>query len=99
MDAALKYDEVVFVSFIATQTCVGKECLTDRILTLLRGLKTAGKLSTIVHFGNPFALESTPHVERLLIGNTSAKNVEYTMEILSGKYPAKGVLPYPVKLP
>lgn len=99
MDAALKYDEVVFISFVTTQTCVGKECLTDRILTLLRGLKTAGKLSTIVHFGNPFALESTPHVERLLIGNTSEKNVAYTMEILAGKYPAKGVLPYPVKLP
>ena len=99
MDKALQYDEVVFVSFITTQTCVGKECLTDRILTLLRGLDTAGKLTTIVHFGNPFALESVPHVKRLLIGNTSEKNVEYTMEILSGKYPAKGALPYPVKLP
>lgn len=99
MHRAMEFDEVVFVSFINSQTCIGKECLTERILTLLRGLKAADKLSTIVHFGNPFALEDVPHVKRMLIGGLSEKNVEYTLEILAGNGTAKGVLPYDVKLP
>ena len=54
------------------------------------------RISTIVHFGNPFVLEDLVHIPRIIIGPTSKDGVDAALEVLVGNYPAKGSLTYKV---
>ena len=99
LERSVDYDDVVFVTFMESQAYVGRECLTSRIVSDIEALQITNRVSTLVHFGNPFVLEELPHIPRFLIGGLSTNSVEYTLDVLAGKYPAKGVLTYDVKLP
>lgn len=99
LERSVDYDDVIFITFTESQAYVGRECLTSRVVSIIEALQVTCRVSTLIHFGNPFVLEELPHIPRLLIGGLSEKSVEYTMDVLSGKYPAKGVLTYDVKLP
>ncbi len=89
--------EVVFITYQDSQCYVGKECLTSRIISLMDAMQASGRISTVVHFGNPYVLEDIPHIPRILIGSAAVNGVIDTLEVLKGNYPAKGVLTYDVK--
>ena len=94
LTAATKYDEVVFVSFCEAAAYMGTDCLTKRIEVMINALAVPGKLAALVHFGNPLAVEGLWHIPRIILGHTSPASVPYAIEVLAGKYPAKGKNPY-----
>ena len=98
LEGSVSYDDVIFVTFVMGQAYVGKECFTSRTTSLIQALQVTDRVSTVVHFGNPFVLEDLVHIPRILVGGKSKKNVEHTLEILAGMHPAKGVPTYKVNL-
>ena len=98
LNAVVKYDDVVFVSFYKTIAYTGVEAFTNRIIGMIAAMQVSGQVSTLLHFGNPFLLEALPHVPRVIIGTMSRACVESGIDVLAGLYPAKGVLTYDVKL-
>ena len=56
------------------------------------------KISTVVHFGNPYVLEDIPHVPRIIVGTTGADNMVPTFEVLAGERKPLGVPTYNIKL-
>lgn len=97
LEDSVEYDDVVYITFVDAGPCIGKECFTSRIIDTITGLQITDRVSTVVHFGNPYALEDLPHIPRVIIGTASRKGVDYTLDVLAGKYPAKGKLTYDVK--
>lgn len=91
------YDDVVFITFYQSQTYVGRECFTARIVALFEALNVTESTAALVHFGNPFVVEDLPHIPRIILGVSSRQSVEAGLEVLAGKYPAKGKLIYDVK--
>ncbi len=98
LEKSLGFDDVIFVTFFESDAYIGTECLTSRVLSVANAMQITNRISTLVHFGNPYVVEDFPHVERLLIGTTASDNVDCTFDILAGKYEAKGVLTYDIKL-
>lgn len=96
---AVRYEDVVFVTFMESQAYVGWECLTSRVLSTIEALQVTNSVSAVVHFGNPFVLEDLVHIPRYIIGGLSTKSVENTLEVLAGLHEPEGVLTYDVKLP
>ncbi len=90
--------ETVFITFCLSQAYVGRERFTPRILSLFEAMQVSNRISTIMHFGNPFLLEDLPHIPRVLVGTISAPSIEAGLNVLAGEYPAKGKLAYDVKL-
>ena len=92
------YDDIVFVSYFYGRPCMGKECLSARVLTVLDSLQVTNRISAVVHYGNPFVLEDFPHVPRVLCAPGSKKASLAAIDVLAGLYPPKGVKVYDVKL-
>lgn len=95
LTAATKHDEVVLVSFCTSGCYLGADGLTRRVEAVFRALIASGKVSAHVHFGNPFALSELPAAPRRLFGYNNFRALHYAIEILAGRYPAKGKLPFP----
>ena len=98
LDKTVLYDDVVFVTFFNSAAYIGKECLTSRILSAMEALQVTRKISTVVHFGNPYVLEDVPHVPRILVGSISTASTLYTIDMLAGNLPIKGKPVYDIKL-
>ena len=98
MDESAEFDEIVFVTYYNMSAYLGIERFTPRIPSLFHALQASGRVSTVLHFGNPYLLEDLPHVPRIIIGTHSAMGVEAGLNVLAGLYPAKGVLTYDVNL-
>lgn len=90
--------ETIFITFCFSQAYVGEEKFTPRIISLIHGMQITNRISTVMHFGNPFLLEDLPHIPRVIVGTTSAKGVDAGLNVLEGKYPAKGILTYNIDL-
>ncbi len=97
LTAATKHDEVVFVTFCTTTSYLGTDCLTRRTESVINCLILSGKVSAVLHFGNPSALKTIHHVPRRIFGYTAATSQKYAIEVLAGKIPAKGKLPFDIK--
>ena len=95
--AATNHKEVVCVTFCNTRPYLGTDCLTRRVEAVINALAMSGKVSAIVHFGNPFALKPLDHLPRKVFGYMMPESQEYAIEVLAGKIPAKGKLPYKVE--
>ena len=94
LTAASKYDEVVFVSFCLGAPYTGTDCLTRRIEAVINALALPGKLTALVHFGNPFAMKNLSfHIPRKIFGYSAPASQGPAIEVLAGKYPAKGKNP------
>lgn len=93
---SLEYEDVVFITFTESPAFVGTDHLTHRIVTLINALQMSGRISTVVHFGNPFVLEELLHIPRIIIGGVSIDSTYAALDVLVGDYPAKGVLTYDV---
>jgi len=88
----------VFVTFTDGKAYQGCEDFTPRLLSIFVALQVTNRISTVLHFGNPFVLEDIPHVSRLIMGGNSKMAVEAGLEVLLGNYEAKGSLTYDVNL-
>ncbi len=86
--------EVIMVTFNQEQAYVGPPCLTRRLIALIDVLQLTNRVSTVIHFGNPFVLEELPHIPRYIIGGVSEESTYTCFEVLAGEYPAKGVPTY-----
>ena len=95
--AATRHKEVVCVTFCNTRPYLGTDCLTRRVEAVINALAMSGKVSAILHFGNPYALKTLDHLPRKLFGYMMPESQLYAIEVLSGKIPARGKLPYNVE--
>lgn len=93
---ATKYDDVIFVTYCMTQPYLGTDCLTRRVENVIDCVNLANKLAGVLHFGNPYALQPLMHVKRKLFGYIMPDAQPYAIEVLAGKIPAKGKLPFDV---
>lgn len=93
---SMLYDDVVLITYYETAAYIGRECLTSRIISLIDALQVTNRVSTVVHFGNPYVLCELAHIPRILIGTGSVDGVSAMFDVMSGRYPAKGVLTYDV---
>ncbi len=90
--------EVVFITFCFSQAYAGVERFTPRIVSVMEAMQVSNRISTVLHYGNPYLLEELPHIPRVLVGTISVMGVEAALNVLAGEHPAKGVLTYNVKL-
>ncbi len=91
--------ETVFITFYMSAAYAGEERFTPRILSTLHAMQMSNRISTVVHFGNPYLMEDLPHIPRMLIGTGSEKGIDATLNVLGGLCEAKGKMTYDVKLP
>jgi hypothetical protein len=54
-------------------------------------MQMTDRISTLIHFGNPYVLEELPHISKVIFGGHSVESVDTSLEVLAGTYPAKGV--------
>lgn len=95
--AASEHDDVVFVTFCMTTAYLGTDGLTQRVTNLIDCVTLADKVAAVLHFGNPFALQPLLHVKRKLFGYDMPDAQPYGIEVLKGKIPAKGTLPFHIE--
>ena len=95
--ASTQCDDVVFVTYCETQPYLGTDGLTRRLEAVIDSLNMANRLSTVVHFGNPFALEPLKHVKRKVFGYTMPDAQLCAIDAIAGKQDAPGSLPFNVK--
>ena len=93
---ATKHDEVVFVTFCVTAAYLGTDCLTRRAESVINALILSGKVSAVLHFGNPFAMKPIYHVPRRIFGYTAHASQAHAIDVLAGKIPALGKLPFEI---
>lgn len=93
---ATEFDDVVFITYMEGRTYMGREEFAPRIISLMEALQVTQKISTILHFGNPYSLEALPHIPRIIVATCSEKSTLTALEVLAGDYPAKGKLTYDV---
>lgn len=98
LERNVDFDDVVFITYNDSAAYIGRECLTSRIVSAIQALQVTKRVSTVVHFGNPFVLEELEHIPRILIGGCSTDSIRCTLDVLAGKYPAKGHFVYDIKL-
>jgi hypothetical protein len=58
----------------------------------------SGKVSAVLHYGNPHAVEPLQHVKRVIFGYNSPASLEPAIDVLAGNIEAKGKLPIKVDL-
>lgn len=97
--AATRHKEVVVVCYCTTRPYLGTDCMTRRAEAMINALIYSGKVSAVVHFGNPFAQQPIKHVPRRLFGYMMPQSQQYAIDVLAGKLPARGRLPFNVELP
>ena len=99
LHSCVDYDDVVFMTFTAKKAYSGLDRFTSRILAVITSLMRNKRISALVHFGTATVLEDlTDHFPRVIIGGLSPDCVDCTLDVLEGKYPAKGTLPYEINL-
>ena len=95
LTAATKHDKVVFVSYCDSTSYLGTDCLTRRAESVIIALELAGVLEAHIHFGNPLAMRFLPKTTRRIFGYHIPSSQIYALDVLAGKYPAKGKMPFP----
>ena len=90
--------ETVFVTFFMGGAFYGEERFTPTLISLINAMQVTNRISTVLHFGNPFVLEDLSHISRVIIGMGSELGVDAGLSVLAGDAPAKGKLTYDVKL-
>ena len=93
-----RFDEVVFVTFCTTTAYLGSDCLTRRAEAIINGVVYSGKVSAVVHFGNPYALEKIEHVPRRIFGFMTPESQRHTIDVLCGNMIPEGKLPLKLNL-
>ena len=88
--------ETVFVTFFMGGAYYGEERFTPTLISLVNAMQVTNRISTVLHFGNPFVLEDFSHIPRIIVGMGSELGVDAGINALAGDAPAKGKLTYDV---
>ena len=91
LSKSLNCDELVFITFSEQVAGTGPEHLTRRVESLISSLQVTGRVTTLIHHGNPHVLENLPHIGRCIFGGHSAESIDTCIEVLAGEYSANGV--------
>ncbi len=94
LENSVDYDDVVFITFSEALAYTGPEHLTHRIINLIKALQHTNRVSTVLHFGNPYVLEELNHTPRYIIGGQAEECAMAALDVLAGEYPANGKLVY-----
>ena len=86
----------MFITFCTSECYQGTDGLTERARIMMEAVQK--KTTAVVHFGNPYAMEKIVHVPRIIFGFPSRLCIDNALNVLSGKYPAKGTMPIALKL-
>ena len=97
LNKATGFNEVVVITFCNTYCYLGTDGLTRRAEAWINALQYSGKISAVVHFGNPYAMQKINHIPRRIFGYMIPESQEYAIDILAGKIEAKGKLPFECK--
>ena len=98
LTAAVPHHESVLVTFCTTTCYCGTDCMTRRAESALNSLISSGKVSTLVHFGNPHAVLPLKHVPRRVFGYMMVDSQSHAIDALAGVFQPTGKLPFPVEL-
>jgi beta-glucosidase-like glycosyl hydrolase len=98
LTGSLDYDDVIIVSFMYGKPYQGVEEFSSRFVTVVRALQITGRVSAVLHCGNPYPLEALDHIPRIIMSGASAKAVETGIKVLAGDYPANGKLIFDLNL-
>ena len=93
-DKQIPYDSVVYITSHRPQAYIGRDCLTERVLAVMRALQSTNRISAVLHFGNPHVMDDVPRCDRFILGYTSEKCVEFALSVLAGEAEATGMIPY-----
>lgn len=97
-DEQLPYDDVIYVTFAQGGAYVGVDHFTSKVLAVMEALQVTNRISTIVHFGNPFVLDETPHIPRRIMGCRNREMTLRAIDILAGLASANGKVPFELHL-
>ena len=93
-DKQIPYDSVVYITSHRPQGYIGRDCLTERVLAVMRALQSTNRIAAVLHFGNPHMMDDAPRCDRFILGYTSPKCVEFALAVLAGEAEATGTVPY-----
>lgn len=93
-----EHDEVVFITYCEMSCYLGTDELTKRTEVLINCINLLGRVSAVVHFGNPYAVEPLDNIKRIIFGYNSSESQKHAIDVLAGKIPAKGRLPMKVNI-
>ena len=93
-DKQISYDSVVYITSHRMQAYLGRDCLTERVLAVMRALQSTNRISAVLHFGNPHVMDDVPRCDRFILGYTAEECVEYALHVLAGEAEAGGTIPY-----
>ena len=93
-DKQIPYDGVVYVTSHRMQAYLGRDCLTERVLAVMRALQSTNRIAAILHFGNPHVMDDVPRCDRFILGYPSEECVRHALAILAGDAKAVGTIPY-----
>jgi hypothetical protein len=93
-DKQIPYDDVIYVTSHRAQAYLGRDCLTERVLAVMRALQSTNRIAAILHFGNPHVMDDVPRCDRFILGYTSEGCVEFALSVLAGEAVATGTVPY-----
>ena len=93
-DKQLAYDDVIYITSHRMQAYLGRDCLTERVLAVMRALQSTNRISAVLHFGNPHVMDDVPRCDRFILGYTSERCVEFALSVLAGDSEATGIIPY-----
>ena len=96
LNKARDYKEIVFVTYCHFAPYLGVDELTKRTESLMNALLQSKKLSTVVHFGTPYAIKNLIHIPRKIFGYMIPDSQDYAIDVLKGNIEAKGKLPYEI---
>lgn len=97
LNMAKEHDEVILVTQCYTTAYLGTDCMTRRSEAILNALIGTQKVSAVVHFGNPYAIQPLFHVPRKIFGYIMQESQPYAIQVLSGKVEPMGTLPFKVE--
>ena len=93
-DKQIPYDSVIYVTSHRMQAYLGRDCLTERVLAVMRALQSTNRIAAVLHFGNPHVMDDVPRCDRFILGYTAEGCIEKALAVLAGDAVATGTIPY-----
>ena len=93
-DKQIPYDSVVYITSHRMQAYLGRDCLTERVLAVMRALQSTNRISAVLHFGNPHVMDDVPRCDRFILGYSAEGCIEKALSVLAGESEATGTVPY-----
>ncbi len=90
MRDSLPNDDVIFVAFTDYAAYILPPEFSYRMRNLINALQGNNRIAAMLYTGSVKALEELEHIPRYVIGCQDAQCIDAAIDVLAGKYPAKG---------